>query len=120
MPRYVDGFVIPVPKKNVAAYTRMAKKASKVWKDHGAVEYFECVGDDLKPKGMAPFTRQFKTKPTETVVFAFIVYKSKVHRNAVNAQVMKDPRMAKMMASGAMPFDMKRMAYGGFKVIVEA
>lgn len=118
MPKYVDGFLIPVPKKNVAAYRRMALAASKVWRDHGALQYFECVGDDLKSKWGTPFPRQLKTKPAETVVFSFVIYKSRAHRDRVNAKVMKDPRLAKMM-NDAMPFDAKRMCYGGFKAIVE-
>ena len=118
--KYVDGFVLPVPKKNVEAYRRMSQQASKVWMDHGALEYRECVGDDLKwPMGV-PFSDTVKAKRNETVVFAWIVYKSRAHRDAVNAKVMKDPRLAKMMEKGAMPFDVKRMAYGGFKVIVDA
>lgn len=118
--KYVDGFLLPVPKKNIQAYARMSKQASKVWKDHGALEYRECVGDDLKVKMGLPFTSTVKLKPGETVVFAWIVYKSRAHRDAVNAKVMKDPRLAKMMEKGPMPFDVKRMVYGGFKVIVDA
>ena len=117
--KYVDGFVIPVPKKNVEAYRRISQKASKVWKDHGALEYRECVGDDLNVKMGLPFADTVKAKRNETVVFAWIVYKSRAHRDAVNAKVMKDPRLAKMMEKGAMPFDVNRMAYGGFKVIVD-
>ncbi len=118
--KYVDGFVIPVPTKNVEAYRRIAKKAGKVWMDHGALEYRECVGDDLKVKMGLPFAATIQAKRSETVVFSWIVYKSRAHRDAVNAKVMKDPRMAKMMAKGAaMPFDVSRMAYGGFKVIVD-
>jgi uncharacterized protein YbaA (DUF1428 family) len=117
MPKYVDGFVLPLPKKNLAAYRRMAQAASKVWRDHGALEYYECVGDDLKVKFGVPFPRQMKTKPAETVVFSFIVYKSRAHRDRVNAKVMKDPRITKMM-NDPMPFDAKRMLYGGFKAIV--
>jgi len=118
--RYVDGFVIPIPKKNLAAYRTMAKKASHVWKDHGAVEYYECVGDQLGAMiGTMPFTRLAKLKKNETVIFSWIVYRSRVHRDRVNAKVMKDPRIAKMM-QGKPPFDVKRMAYGGFKVLVQA
>jgi uncharacterized protein YbaA (DUF1428 family) len=120
MAHYVDGFVIPLPKKNVNTYGRMAKKASKVWRDHGALEFRECVGDDLNVKMGLPFPRGIKTKPGETVLFSFIVFKSRAHRDRVNARVMKDPRLAKMMGSKAMPFDVKRMMYGGFKTIVEA
>jgi uncharacterized protein YbaA (DUF1428 family) len=118
--RYVDGFVVPVPKKNLQAYRRMSQKAGKVWREHGALEYRECAGDDLKVKMGMPFPRLARLKPGETVVFAWIVYKSRTHRDQVNAKVMKDPRLAKMMSSKAMPFDMKRMAYGGFKVLVDA
>ena len=120
MAHYVDGFVIPLPKKNVNTYGRMAKKAGKVWRDHGALEFRECVGDDLNVKMALPFPRGIKTKPGETVLFSFIVFKSRAHRDRVNARVMKDPRLAKMMGSKAMPFDVKRMMYGGFKTIVEA
>ena len=115
---YVDGFVIPVPKKNVEAYRQIARKAAIVWKEFGALEFRECVGDDLTAKG--GFKKMTKVKPGETVVFSWIVYKSRAHRDRVNAKVMKDPRIAKMMDAKAMPFDMKRMAYGGFKVIVDA
>lgn len=117
---YVDGFLCPVPKKNVAAYRRMSQKAGKVWREYGALEYRECVGDDLNVKGMVPFTRRLKIKPGETVFFSWIVYKSRTHRDRVNARVMKDPRLAKMMEDPkSMPFDVKRMAYGGFKVVVD-
>jgi uncharacterized protein YbaA (DUF1428 family) len=120
MPDYVDGFVLPIPKKNLNAYRRMAEKAGKVWRDHGALEFRECVGDDLKVKMGLPFPRGIKTKPGETVLFSYIVFKSRTHRDRVNAKVMKDLRLAKMMSSKAMPFDVKRMMYGGFKTIVEA
>lgn len=109
---YVDGFVLPVPKKNLAAYRRLARMASKVWREHGALEYRECVGDDLAVKMGVPFPRQARCRPGETVVFAWIVYKSRAHRDRVNAMVMKDPRLAGMDPK-AMPFDCKRMAYGG-------
>jgi uncharacterized protein YbaA (DUF1428 family) len=116
---YVDGFVLVVPKKNLKAYTKMATLASKVWHDHGALEYRECVGDDLTPPCGLPFPKLAKLKAGETVVFSWIVYKSKAHRDKVNAKVRKDPRLA-AMGDKPMPFDMKRMAYGGFKVLVEA
>ncbi|HVS10823.1 MAG TPA: DUF1428 domain-containing protein [Planctomycetota bacterium] len=119
MARYVDGFVLPLPKKNVQAYRRMARKAGKVWREHGALEFRECVGDDLKPKGVVPFPRLLKTKPGETVAFSWIAFRSRAHRDQVNAKVMKDPRLAKMMDMKAIPFDAKRMLYGGFKVIVD-
>ena len=118
--KYVDGFVIALPKKRIKDYTRMAKLASKVWKDHGALEYRECVGEDLDVKFGVPFTKQIKAKPGETVVFAWIVYKSRAHRDKVNAKVMKDPRLSSSMDPKNMPFDCKRMVYGGFDVIVEA
>jgi len=116
---YVDGFLLPVPKKNLEAYTRMSRRAGKVWREHGALDYKECAGDDLNVKGMVPFPRSIKLKPGETVVFSWIVFKSRAHRDRVNARVMKDPRLASMMDSKAMPFDVKRMVYGGFRVIVD-
>jgi len=119
MARYVDGFVLPVPKRKVDAYRRIAQKAGRVWRDHGALEYRECVGEDLKVKWGVSFPRRIKTKPRETVVFSWIVYKSRAHRDRVNAKVMKDPRLAKMMDPKSMPFDVKRMLYGGFSVIVD-
>jgi uncharacterized protein YbaA (DUF1428 family) len=120
---YVDGFVLVVPKKSLKEYKAMAKKASKIWRDNGALEYRECVGDDLKvKKGMGiSFNSLAKTKKGEMVVFAWIVYKSRDHRNETNKKVMKDPRMDKMIKSGKeMPFDCKRMAYGGFDTMVDA
>jgi uncharacterized protein YbaA (DUF1428 family) len=117
---YVDGFVLPVPKKNVAAYRRMAAKAGKVWREHGALEYRECAGDDLDVKMLLPFPKAMKTKPGETVFFSWIVYKSRAHRDRVNAKVMKDPRLASMMDPKKMPFEVKRMMYGGFKIVVDA
>ncbi len=117
---YVDGFVLPVPKKNLKAYFQMAKNAGKIWREHGALEYRECVGDDLKVKMGLPFPRLAKLKPGETVVFSWIVYKSRAHRDRVNAKVMKDPRMSGICDEKSMPFDVKRMAYGGFKVVVAA
>jgi len=119
---YVDGFLIPLPKKNLARYRRMARAASKVWMDHGALEYRECVGDDLNIKGVVPFTKPAQCKKDETVIFAWIVYKSRAHRDRVNTKACKDPRLAKMMAMDPKkyPFDPKRMIYGGFKTIVEA
>lgn len=117
--RYVDGYVLPVPKRNLGAYRRMAAKAGRIWREHGAVEYRECVGDDLAVKGLMPFPRQMRLKPGETVVFSWIVFKSRSHRDRVNAKVMKDPRLASMMDPKAMPFDGKRMIYGGFQPVVE-
>ena len=119
MARYVDGFVLPVPKKNIDAYRRMARKAGKVWREHGALEYIECVGDDVKPGKWTSFPQSVKLKPDEVVVFSWIIYKSRKHRDSVNAKVMKDPRLAKMMDPKAMPFDGKRMIWGGFKTLVE-
>lgn len=116
---YVDGFVLAVPKKKMQAYLRMSKKAGRVWREFGAVEYRECVADDLNQKMGAAFPRAVKLKRGETVVFSWIVYKSKADRNRVNAKVMKDPRIAKMMEPGAMPFDVKRMGFAGFKVLVD-
>jgi uncharacterized protein YbaA (DUF1428 family) len=124
MPRYVDGFLIPVPRAKIAAYRAIAKRAGKIWRDHGALDYKECVGEDIGkgPMGMKSFPQVVRTKAGETVVFSYIVFKSRAHRDRVNAAVMADPRMAKMMAAGGkdMPFDCKRMAYGGFSVIVDA
>src|SRR5262245_14196711 len=116
---YVDGFVLPIPKKNLLAYRRMASKAGKIWRELGALEYRECVGDDLKVKMGLSFTKLAKLKRGETAVFSWIVYKSRAHRDQVNAKVMKDPRIANMIsADKPMPFDVKRMSYGGFRVIV--
>ena len=120
MARYVDGYVVPVPKKKMEAYRRMAQTAGKVWREHGALEYIECVADDVKPGKRTSFPQAVKLKPGETVVFSYIVYKSRAHRDRFNAKVMKDPRLKGMMDPKAMPFDMKRMFYGGFKVIVDA
>jgi uncharacterized protein YbaA (DUF1428 family) len=118
--RYVDGFVLAVPKKNLAAYKRMARTASKVWRDHGALEFRECVGDDLKVKMGIPFGRILRLRPGETAVFSWIVFKSRTHRDRVNAKVMKDHRIAQTCDPKTMPFDAKRMAYGGFKILVAA
>jgi uncharacterized protein YbaA (DUF1428 family) len=117
--RYVDGFVLPVPKKNLKAYRRIAQKAGRVWQEHGALEYRECVGDDLKVKGVVPFPRTVKLKRGETVVFSWIVFRSRAHRDSVNAKVMKDPRLQEMMDPKSMPFDTKRMVYGGFRTFVD-
>jgi uncharacterized protein YbaA (DUF1428 family) len=118
--RYVDGYVLPVPKKNLAAYRRMAEKAGKIWREQGVLEYRECAGDDLKVTFGVPFPRLAKAKPGDTVVFSWIVYKSRSHRDRTNATVMKDPRITDMCDPKSMPFDVKRMAYGGFKVLVDA
>jgi uncharacterized protein YbaA (DUF1428 family) len=115
---YVDGFVLAVPKKKLNTYKRMARIASKVWREHGALDYRECVGDDLQTKFGLPFPKLAKLKSGETVVFAWISYKSRAHRDRVNAKVMKDKRITASCDPNNMPFDVKRMAYGGFKVIV--
>jgi uncharacterized protein YbaA (DUF1428 family) len=119
MAQYVDGFVVPVPKRKVDAYRRIARKAGKIWREHGALEYRECVGDDVPTGKITSFPRSVKVKRGETVVFSWIVFKSRAHRDRVNAKVMKDPRLADMMDPKAMPFDTKRMIYGGFNVVVD-
>ena len=115
---YVDGFVVPVPKKKLAAYRRMAQKAGKVWREHGALEYRECVADDVKWGKRTSFPRSVKQKSGETVFFSYIVYKSRADRDRVLAKVMKDKRMASMMDMKSLPFDAKRMIFGGFKLVV--
>jgi uncharacterized protein YbaA (DUF1428 family) len=117
---YVDGFVIPVPKRKTNAYRRIARKAGKVWREHGALDYVECMADDVKPGKWTSFPQSVKLKKGEAVWFSYIVYKSRKHRDQVNARVMKDPRLADMMKVEAMPFDVKRMFWGGFKGIVRA
>ena len=117
---YVDGFVIPMPKKKIAAYRRMAAKAGTIWRKHGALDYKECVADDVNVKMGTPFPRLAKVKQGEIVVFSYILFKSRAHRDQVNARVMKDPRMNELGDPKDMPFDMKRMTYGGFQVIVDA
>ena len=116
--RYADGFVLAVPKKKLQAYRRMAQKASKVWREHGALDFKECAGDDLKVKMGLPFPKLVKLRRGETIMFSWVLFKSRAHRDRVNAKVMKDPRIAKMCDPKDMPFDVKRMAYGGFKVLV--
>jgi uncharacterized protein YbaA (DUF1428 family) len=116
--RYGDGYVLPVPRKNLAAYRRMAQKAGKIWREHGALEYRECAGDDLQVKWGMPFPRALKLKRGETVVFSWIVFKSRADRDRVNAKVMKDPRL-KNIDPKTMPFDVKRMVFGGFKTFVD-
>src|SRR5688572_25111640 len=118
MSQYVDGFVLPIPKNKVADYRRVARKAGKIWKEHGALDYRECVGDDLEVKGFTPFRRLAKAKPGETVVFAWAVFKSRKHRDQVNARIMEDARIAAMCGETKKIFDCKRMAYGGFKTLV--
>jgi uncharacterized protein YbaA (DUF1428 family) len=117
---YVDGFVLPVPKKNLRAYRSMAQKAGKVWRDHGALEFRECMADDVKPGKWTSFPRSVKLKRGETVFFSYIVYKSRAQRDRVNAKVMKDPRIKAMGNFKDMPFDARRMIYGSFKVLVDA
>jgi uncharacterized protein YbaA (DUF1428 family) len=118
MAKYIDGFVLPVPKRNIAAYRKMARTAGKVWREHGALEYLECIADDVKPGKSTSFPQSVKLKKNEVVWFSWIVYKSRKHRDQVNAKVMKDPRLAAMMDPKKMPFDGKRMFMGGFKVDV--
>ena len=115
---YVDGFVLPLPKKHLDTYRRMARKAGKIWREHGALEYRECVIEDVNVKYGVPFTRAVKMKPGDTVVFAWIVFKSRSYRDRVNALVINDPRLA-MDDPSEMPVDMKRMVYGGFNVLVD-
>ena len=116
---HVDGFVLVVPKKNIDSYRRMARMGGKIWREHGALEFRECVGDDLAVKMGVQFPRIMKKKPNETIIFSWITFKSRTHRDRVNAKVMKDPRLVDMDPK-SMPFDVKRMAYGGFKILVDA
>jgi uncharacterized protein YbaA (DUF1428 family) len=118
--QYVDGFIVPVPKKSLDTYRRIAQKMAKIWREHGALEVRECVAEDVKMGKLTSFPRAVIRKPGETVVFSWIVYKSRADRGRINAKVMKDPRLADMMKPEAMPFDAKRMIFGGFEVIVEA
>lgn len=119
MPNYVDGFVVPVPKKKIADYRKLARKAGKVWKKYGALEYVECIADDVKPGKWTSFPQSVKLKPDEVVWFSYIVYKSRRHRDQVNKKVMADPSFAGMDMK-SMPFDGKRLIFGGFKVSVKA
>ena len=119
MARYVDGFLLPVPRRKIPAYRAMARKASRIWKEYGALEYRECVGDDMNSFG-APFPKAARARAGEVVVFSWIVYRSRAHRDRVNAKIMKDPRLAALCDGKDMPFDVKRMCYGGFRVLVEA
>jgi len=116
---YVDGFLLPVPKKNIQAYRRISLKAGKVWREYGALEYRECVGDDLNNKMGVSFSKMVKVKQGETVFFSWIIYKSSAQRAVINKKVMKDPRLLKMMNNKTMPFDLKRMANGGFRILVD-
>ena len=116
---YIDAFVLPVARKNLPAYRRMSRKTGKIWRDHGALEYRECVGDDLNMKFAVPFPRRIRLKRGETVVFSWIMYQSRAARDRINAKAMKDPRMDGMTDMKAMPFDVKRMVTGGFRVMVD-
>jgi len=119
MAHYVDGFVVPVPKRKLQAYLKLARKAGKIWREHGALEYRECAADDVKPGKHTSFPQSVKLKPGETVVFSWVIYKSRKQRDRINAKVMKDPRLADMMDPKKLPFDGKRMFWGGFKAVVE-
>jgi uncharacterized protein YbaA (DUF1428 family) len=116
---YVDGFVVPVPKKKLQAYRAMARKAGKIWREHGALQFRECVADDVKPGKRTSFPQSVKLKPGETVFFSYIVFRTKAERNRINAKVMKDKRLASRMDPKAMPFDAKRMFWGGFRTMVD-
>jgi uncharacterized protein YbaA (DUF1428 family) len=116
---YVDGFLAPIPRKNLPAYRRLARKAGKIWREHGALEYRECIGDDLDAKDMASFRKRAGVRPGETVVFSWVVYKSKAQRDRVLAKVLADPRLAGMSDPKTSPIDLKRMSYGGFKILVD-
>ena len=116
---YVDGFIVAVPKKNIAAYRKMSTKAGKIWREYGALDYREWVADDVKVGKLTSFPRSVKQKPGETVVFAWITYKSRAQRDKINAKVMADPRLNSMGDMKSMPFDPKRMIYGGFTSLVK-
>jgi len=116
---YVDGFVVPVPQRNLDAYRQMAERAGKLWIEHGALQYWECVADDVKPGKVTSFPQSVQLKDGEVVVFSWILYESREHRDSVNAKVMEDPRMKSMMDSKSMPFDGMRMFWGGFKSLIE-
>ena len=118
MSQYVDGFVLPLPKNKIEEYSRLAEKAAEIWKEHGALDYWECIGDDLEAKDMVPFTQLARAGPDETVVFSWVVYESREHRDQVNAKIMADPRVKEMCDPNDQPFDCKRMAYGGFRTLV--
>ena len=115
---YVDGFVVPVPKRNLKAYRKLSTRSGKIWREHGALDYWECVADDVKPGKVTSFPQSVKLKAGETVLFSWIVYKSRAHRDQVNARVVADPRLDKLMNGKRAPFDAKRMIYGGFKSLV--
>ncbi len=119
MSQYVDGFVLSIPQEKLAAYRKLATKAGKIWREHGALEYRECVGDDMEAKDMVAFPKLAKSRPGEVVIFAYAVFKSRRHRDAVNRKIMADPRLAAMCPETEAVFDCKRMAYGGFKSLVQ-
>lgn len=119
MALYVDGFLLPVPKKNIEAYRKLARKAGRIWREHGALHYVECIAEDVKPGKLTSFPQAVKLKKGETVWFSWIVYRSRKHRDLVNAKVMADPRMQAMCTPETAPFDTKRMIWGGFKSMVE-
>lgn len=119
MSQYIDGFVLSVPKSKLATYKKLATKAAKIWREHGALEYRECVGDDMKVKGLLSFPKMAKTKSNEVVIFAYARFKSRKHRDVTNKKIMADPRLTAMCKESGPLFDFKRMAYGGFKTIVE-
>jgi uncharacterized protein YbaA (DUF1428 family) len=119
MARYVDGFIVPVPRRKIADYRRMAQKAGRIWREHGALDFVECLAEDVKPGKLTSFPQSVKLKANETVVFSWITYKSRAHRDRVNTKVMADPRLKDMLDPKAMPFDGKRMIYGGFAVLVQ-
>jgi uncharacterized protein YbaA (DUF1428 family) len=119
MSQYIDGFVLSIPKDKLAAYKKLATKAGKIWREHGALEYRECVGDDLDAKGMVAFPKLAKSKPGEVVIFAYAVFESRKQRDAVNKKIMTDPRMTTICGASGCNIDYKRMAYGGFKSLVQ-
>lgn len=116
---YVDGFVLPLPTKNVESYREIASKCGAIWREHGALQFRECIADDVKPGKLTSFPQSVNLEAEETVIFSWIVYESRAHRDEANDKVMKDPRMADMMKPEALPFDGKRMIYGGFEVLVD-
>jgi uncharacterized protein YbaA (DUF1428 family) len=119
MPLYVDGFIVPVPRRNAEVYRRLALKAGKIWREHGALEYRECIAEDVRRGKLTSFPRSVKLRPGEVVWFSWIVYRSRAHRDRVNAKVMKDKRLEAMMDPKKAPFDAKRMIYGGFEIRVD-
>ena len=120
MSQYVDGFVIPLPKDKIEEYRRLAEKAGQIWKEHGALDYWECIGDDLDTKDMVSFPQLAKVSPDETVVFSWVVFESREHRDLFNARIMADPRLKEMGDPNVQPFDCKRVAYGGFRTLVHS